>query len=150
MKYCNYRDVTSVYSLNSQKLPGHFSYAWPGNEARCSRVHVEGERMLGHFRQVFLGVIGMLTTRIRLQILMIAFIFRIVTWSVLIKQEWQQICKLHVFDSQKWTAQMTHNRFLLITDIVEQVYWYCNCVSSSWPLSWHHIFKFLCATETYL
>ena len=26
MKYCNYRDVTSVYSLNSQKLPGRFSY----------------------------------------------------------------------------------------------------------------------------
>ena len=26
MKYCNYRDVTSVYSLNSRKLPGHFSY----------------------------------------------------------------------------------------------------------------------------
>jgi len=29
MKYCNYRDVTSVYSLNSRKLPGRFSYtAW--------------------------------------------------------------------------------------------------------------------------
>jgi len=26
MKYCNYRDVTSVYSLNSRKLPGRFSY----------------------------------------------------------------------------------------------------------------------------
>jgi len=26
MKYCNYCDVTSVYSLNSRKLPGHFSY----------------------------------------------------------------------------------------------------------------------------
>ena len=26
MKYCNYRDITSVYSLNSRKLPGHFSY----------------------------------------------------------------------------------------------------------------------------
>ena len=26
MKYCDYRDVTSVYSLNSRKLPGHFSY----------------------------------------------------------------------------------------------------------------------------
>jgi len=27
MKYCNYRDVTSTYSLNSQKLPGRFSYS---------------------------------------------------------------------------------------------------------------------------
>jgi len=26
MKYCNCRDVTSVYSLNSRKLPGRFSY----------------------------------------------------------------------------------------------------------------------------
>jgi len=26
MKYCNYRDITSVYSLNSRKLPGRFSY----------------------------------------------------------------------------------------------------------------------------
>ena len=26
MKYCNYHDVTSVYSLNSRKLPGRFSY----------------------------------------------------------------------------------------------------------------------------
>jgi len=26
MKYCDYRDVTSVYSLNSRKLPGRFSY----------------------------------------------------------------------------------------------------------------------------
>ena len=27
--YCNYHDVTSVYSLNSRKLPGRFSYtAW--------------------------------------------------------------------------------------------------------------------------
>ena len=25
MKYCNYRDITSVYSLNSWKLPGRFS-----------------------------------------------------------------------------------------------------------------------------
>jgi len=26
MKYCNYSDITSVYSLNSRKLPGRFSY----------------------------------------------------------------------------------------------------------------------------
>ena len=26
MKYCSYSDVTSVYSLNSRKLPGRFSY----------------------------------------------------------------------------------------------------------------------------
>jgi len=25
MKYYNYRDVTSLYSLNSRKLPGRFS-----------------------------------------------------------------------------------------------------------------------------
>jgi len=27
MKYYNYRDVTSVYSLNSRKLPGRFFYS---------------------------------------------------------------------------------------------------------------------------
>ena len=26
MRYCNYCDVTSIYSLNSQKLTGRFSY----------------------------------------------------------------------------------------------------------------------------
>ena len=26
LKSCNYRDVTSVYSLNSRKVPGRFSY----------------------------------------------------------------------------------------------------------------------------
>ena len=26
MKYCNYCDVTSIYSLNSRKLSGRFSY----------------------------------------------------------------------------------------------------------------------------
>ena len=44
MKYCNYCDVTSVYSLNSRKLPGRFSYGlgtrlgqsveWYGNVTR--------------------------------------------------------------------------------------------------------------------
>jgi len=27
MNNCNYRDVASVYSLNSRKFPGHFSYS---------------------------------------------------------------------------------------------------------------------------
>ena len=27
MRYCNYRDVLSIYILNLRKLPGHFSYS---------------------------------------------------------------------------------------------------------------------------
>ena len=41
MRYCNYRDVTSVYSLNSQKLPGCFYYGLGmrlGNEANFLSV----------------------------------------------------------------------------------------------------------------
>ena len=30
---CNLFDVISVYSLNPGKLPGRFSYKWPGYEA---------------------------------------------------------------------------------------------------------------------
>ena len=30
---CNLLDVISVYSLNPGKLPGRFSYEWPGYEA---------------------------------------------------------------------------------------------------------------------
>ena len=30
---CNLLDVTSIYSLNPGKLPGHFSYEQPGYEA---------------------------------------------------------------------------------------------------------------------
>ena len=32
----NLLDVISIYSLNLGKLPGHFSYKWPGYEARVS------------------------------------------------------------------------------------------------------------------
>ena len=32
---CNLLDVISVYSLNLGKLPGRFSYEWPGYEASC-------------------------------------------------------------------------------------------------------------------
>ena len=38
MKYCNYRDVTSVHSLNSQNLPGHFSYGL-GTRLRKYKTH---------------------------------------------------------------------------------------------------------------
>ena len=31
---CNLFDIISVYSLNPSKLPGHFSYDWPGYEAK--------------------------------------------------------------------------------------------------------------------
>ena len=31
----NLLDVISVYSLNLGKLPGRFSYEWPGYEASC-------------------------------------------------------------------------------------------------------------------
>ena len=33
---CNLLDVISVYSLNPGKLPGRFSYEWPGYEAKLT------------------------------------------------------------------------------------------------------------------
>ena len=34
MKYCNYRDITSVYSLTLTEVARPFPL-WPGNEASC-------------------------------------------------------------------------------------------------------------------
>ena len=54
MKYCNYRDVTSVYSLNWQKLPGRFfcglgtrllKYWRSGQLSICSRTEDLGTRL---------------------------------------------------------------------------------------------------------
>ena len=33
---CNLLNIISVYSLNLGKLPGHFSYEWPGCDAMCA------------------------------------------------------------------------------------------------------------------
>ena len=45
MKYCNYHDVTSVYSLNSWKLPGRFSY---GLGTRLMLTSKKTSYSLGH------------------------------------------------------------------------------------------------------
>ena len=56
----------------------------------------------------------------------------LVTQSVLLKQQWERICKVEVLNSCKWVAQTTHNHFLLINYIIVCHYRHYICVSSLW------------------
>ena len=49
MKYCNYRDDTSVYSLNSWKFPGRFSYGL-GTRLGVTMTNLEPERATFQFQ----------------------------------------------------------------------------------------------------
>ena len=73
-----------------------------------------GERTSGHFSLVFVDVTGMLVTPIKLQYLHSPSV--LVSWSVLFRQEQGWIHELHVLDSCKKMAQITHDCFSLITE----------------------------------
>ena len=55
MNYCNYRDVTSVYSLNSWKLPGRFFYGLGTRLVKCVTHKLEFTRVSSDVKTVANG-----------------------------------------------------------------------------------------------